>query len=113
MRRYTDSTAADQSVCCGVQLTTQQVGTIPGPPLPANVTGELDLTQSLAGPLDNGTAATRGFVTEPPGRPFISNATQARTPASEQVSTLIAVPAASCPTTVVHREEQSASIRSH
>jgi hypothetical protein len=59
------------------QMTTQQIGTIPPPfPVPTNVTGELDLTQSLTGTLDNGTAATRGFVTPPSGTPFFSNATQ-------------------------------------
>jgi hypothetical protein len=57
-----------------------QVGTLPTSPLqPANVTGQLDLTQSLAGPLDNGTAATRGFnLAITSGAPFFSNATQAR-----------------------------------
>ncbi|BDA43081.1 Desiccation-related protein PCC13-62 [Coccomyxa sp. Obi] len=58
------------------QLSTQQIGTLPGPMLPSNVTGELDLTQSLTGALDNGTAATRGYTTSPSGMPFFSNATQ-------------------------------------
>ncbi|EIE26937.1 hypothetical protein COCSUDRAFT_59435 [Coccomyxa subellipsoidea C-169] len=59
------------------QMSTEQIGTIPPSPLlPTNVTGELDLTQSLTGQLDNGTAATRGFEIPPPGVPFFSNATQ-------------------------------------
>lgn len=58
-------------------MSTEQIGTIPPSPLlPTNVTGELDLTQSLTGQLDNGTAATRGFEIPPPGVPFFSNATQ-------------------------------------
>ena len=45
--------------------------------LPANVTGELDLTQSLTGPADNGTAATRGYASLPNyNMPFISNGSQ-------------------------------------
>ncbi len=44
--------------------------------LPSNVTGELDLTQSLTGGLDNGTAATRGYTTSAPGMPYFSNASQ-------------------------------------
>lgn len=64
--------------CFGVQLSTEQIGTLPGPMLPANVTGELDLTQSLTGGLDNGTAATRGYTTSPPGMPYFSNASQVR-----------------------------------
>lgn len=59
-----------------MQLSTQQIGTLPGPVLPTNVTGELDLTQSLTGPLDNGTAATRGYTTTPSGMPYFSNASQ-------------------------------------
>ncbi|EIE26936.1 hypothetical protein COCSUDRAFT_59434 [Coccomyxa subellipsoidea C-169] len=58
------------------QLSTEQIGTIPGPKPPANVTGELDLTQSLTGGKDNETAATRGYVTESPGSPYFSNASQ-------------------------------------
>ena len=55
-----------------------QFGAIPPPgPLPTNVTGELDLTQAF-GPLDNGTAATRGLVTMPSGIPYFSNASQVR-----------------------------------
>ena len=64
-----------------MQMTTQEVGTIPPAfPVPTNVTGELDLTQSLTGTLDNSTAATRGFMTPAPGTPFFSNATQVRSP---------------------------------
>ena len=60
------------------QLTLQQVGTVPGPVLPQNVTGELDLTQGF-GPLDNGTAATRGYVPVPNlNMPLFSNGSQVR-----------------------------------
>ena len=59
-----------------LQLSTEQIGTLPGPVLPSNVTGELDLTQSLTGGLDNGTAATRGYTTSAPGTPYFSNASQ-------------------------------------
>ncbi|KAK9915059.1 hypothetical protein WJX75_004249 [Coccomyxa subellipsoidea] len=58
------------------QLSTEQIGTLPGPVLPSNVTGELDLTQSLTGGLDNGTAATRGYTTSAPGTPYFSNDSQ-------------------------------------
>lgn len=43
---------------------------------PANVTGELDLTQSLAGPADNGTAATRGYTPVSSGVPNYTNSSQ-------------------------------------
>lgn len=36
---------------------------------PEEVIGELDLTQSLTGPADNGTASTRGLVYTPSGVP--------------------------------------------
>ncbi len=62
------------------QESTQAVGPIPSPVLPPNVTGELDLTQSLAGPLDNGTAATRGYSVLPPGVPNYTNGSQVRKP---------------------------------
>ncbi len=42
------------------------------PILPANVTGELALTQGLQGPLDNGTYLTRGYTTPASQPPFIS-----------------------------------------
>ncbi|BDA43080.1 Desiccation-related protein PCC13-62 [Coccomyxa sp. Obi] len=86
------------------QMTVEQVGPIQGVPQPRNVTGELDLTQSLTGMLDNGTAATRGFVTTPSGEPFFSNATQARTLASRHSKVAVglplpsAAPSASAPT---------------
>ena len=61
-----------------VQESGGQFGAIPPPgPLPTNVTGELDLTQAF-GPLDNGTAATRGLVTVPSSVPYFSNASQVR-----------------------------------
>ena len=47
-----------------------------GPTLPENVTGELDLTQCLNGPLENATAASRGLVYEPACKNFFSNASQ-------------------------------------
>lgn len=56
-------------------MTIEQLGYIPPPPLPTNVTGELDLTQGF-GPADNGTAATRGYVPVPSGTPYFSNASQ-------------------------------------
>ena len=56
-------------------MTIEQLGYIPPPPLPTNVTGELDLTQGF-GPVDNGTAATRGYVPVPSGTPYFSNASQ-------------------------------------
>ena len=67
-----------------LQLNLQQLGAIPSPILPANVTGELDLTQSLAGPADNGTAATRGYapIPNPYGTPYISNSSQVWLPCS-------------------------------
>ena len=61
-----------------MQLNTQQVGPLPSPMQPANVTGELDLTQSLAGPADNGTAATRGYTPVSSGVPNFTNSSQAR-----------------------------------
>ena len=68
--------APDAPVLSGVQLTLQQVGEVPGPVLPQNVTGELDLTQGF-GPLDNGTAATRGYVPVPnTNMPLFSNDSQ-------------------------------------
>lgn len=56
-------------------MTIEQLGYIPPPPLPMNVTGELDLTQGF-GPMDNGTAATRGYVPVPSAMPYFSNASQ-------------------------------------
>ena len=47
-----------------------------GPTLPANVTGELDLTQCLSGPLENATATSRGLVYKPACKNFFSNASQ-------------------------------------
>ena len=55
-RQWVSNTAKPDTFLSCMQLTLQQVGTIPGPVLPQNVTGELDLTQGF-GPLDNGTAA--------------------------------------------------------
>jgi len=46
------------------------------PVLPMNVTGELDLTQCLNGPLENATADSRGLVYTPDCNLFYSNATQ-------------------------------------
>ena len=60
-----------------MQMSVQQLGYIPGPPLPQNVTGEMDLTQGF-GPVDNGTAATRGYTPVPSGMPNFSNASQVR-----------------------------------
>ena len=63
------------------QLSLQQVGTVPGPVLPANVTGELDLTQSLTGPLDNGTPQTRGYTAVPNyNMPYVSSSSQVTLP---------------------------------
>lgn len=73
-----DLKPAKRNALCGAQLSTEQIGTLPGPMLPSNVTGELDLTQSLTGGLDNGTAATRGYTTSAPGMPYFSNASQVR-----------------------------------
>ena len=61
-----------------LQMTMSQLGDIRGPitgPMPTNVTGELDLTQGF-GPLDNGTALTRGYVTVPSSTPYFSTAGQ-------------------------------------
>jgi len=61
-----------------LQMTMSQLGDIPGPitgPVPTNVTGELDLTQGF-GPLDNGTALTRGYATVPSSTPYFSTAGQ-------------------------------------
>jgi len=46
------------------------------PVLPMNVTGELDLTQCLNGPMENATADSRGLVYTPDCNLFHSNATQ-------------------------------------
>ena len=59
-----------------VQMSIEQLGYIPPPPLPMNVTGQMDLTQGMSGPMDNGTAATRGYVVVPSGTPYFSNASQ-------------------------------------
>lgn len=56
--------------------------------LPSNVTGELDLTQSLTGGLDNGTAATRGYTTSAPGMPYFSNASQVSLALDWMISTV-------------------------
>ena len=70
------SAGCDTGPVLSMQLTLQQVGEVPGPVLPQNVTGELDLTQGF-GPLDNGTAATRGYVPVPNlNAPYFSNSTQ-------------------------------------
>ena len=69
------STVSEQ-VLSSVQMSIQQLGDIPMPPLAMNVTGELDLTQGFSGPMDNGTAATRGFMMVPSGTPYFSNASQ-------------------------------------
>lgn len=57
-------------------MSIEQLGYIAPPPLPMNVTGQMDLTQALTGPMDNGTAATRGYVVVPSGMPYFSNASQ-------------------------------------
>ncbi len=59
-----------------LQMSIEQLGYIPPPPLPMNVTGQMDLTQAMTGPVDNGTAATRGYVVVPSGMPYFSNASQ-------------------------------------
>ena len=66
-----------------VQMSIEQLGYIAPPPLPMNVTGQMDLTQGMSGPMDNGTAATRGYVVVPSGMPYFSNASQVRCPATE------------------------------
>lgn len=59
-----------------MQMSAGQFGAVPPPgPLPTNITGELDLIQGF-GPLDNGTAATRGLVMVPSSMPYFSNASQ-------------------------------------
>ena len=59
-----------------MEMSAGQFGAVPPPgPLPTNITGELDLTQGF-GPLDNGTAATRGLVMVPSSMPYFSNASQ-------------------------------------
>ena len=63
-------------IFCCAQESTQAIGPLPSPVLPPNVTGELDLTQSLAGPLDNGTASTRGYSIVPSGVPNFTNGSQ-------------------------------------
>lgn len=70
-----DSSQDLLSASCSLQMTIEQLGYIPPPPLPMNVTGELDLTQGF-GPMDNGTAATRGYVPVPSAMPYFSNASQ-------------------------------------
>jgi hypothetical protein len=64
------------SAVLDTQMSIQQLGYIPPPPLPMNVTGQMDLTQAMTGPVDNGTAATRGYVVVPSGMPYFSNASQ-------------------------------------
>ncbi len=59
-------------------MSIEQLGYIAGPILPMNVTGQMDLTQGMTGPRDNGTAATRGYVVVPSGTPYFSNASQVR-----------------------------------
>ena len=59
-----------------IQMSIEQLGYIPPAPLPMNVTGQMDLTQAMTGPVDNGTAATRGYVVVPSGMPYFSNASQ-------------------------------------
>lgn len=59
-----------------VQESVEELGTIMDPLTaagPYEVIGELDLTQSLTGPADNGTAATRGLVYTPSGSPNNAN----------------------------------------
>ena len=58
-------------------MTTAEVGNIPTTLPPVGV-GEADLTQSLTGPLEDGSANTRGLVTLTPGPINFSNATQVR-----------------------------------
>jgi len=65
-----------QLLPASVQESVEEVGTIMDPLTaagPATVVGELDLTQSLTGPADNGTAATRGLVYTPNGTPNSAN----------------------------------------
>ena len=59
-----------------LQMSIEQLGYIAPAPLPMNVTGQMDLTQAMTGPVDNGTAATRGYVVTPSGMPYFSNASQ-------------------------------------
>ena len=75
--------------CLSVQMSLEQLGYIPGPILPMNVTGEMDLTQGMTGPRDNGTAATRGYVVVPSGTPYFSNASQVRLRCGLEQDTLI------------------------
>jgi hypothetical protein len=56
-------------------MTAAQVGVIPTT-LPPVVVGQADLTQSLKGPLEDGSANTRGLVALTPGPIYFSNATQ-------------------------------------
>lgn len=52
-----------------VQMSVQQLGYIPSGPQPMNVTGQMDLTQGMTGPYDNGTYLTRGYTMTPSGTP--------------------------------------------
>ena len=61
-----------------VQESIEELGTIMDPLTasgPATVVGEYDLTQSLTGPADDGTASTRGLVYTPDGTPNDVNTT--------------------------------------
>ena len=72
---------------CAQQMSLGQLGDIPpGAPVPANVTGELDLTQGF-GPLDNGTYLTRGYSMTPSSVPYFSNASQVTDHTCLQAST--------------------------
>ena len=58
------------------QESIEELGTIMDPLTaagPSEVIGQLDLTQSLTGPADNGTAATRGLEYTPSGSPNNAN----------------------------------------
>lgn len=71
--------------CCRfVQQSTEEVGPIP-PPLtaegPANVTGEMDLTQSLTGPAQDATAGSRGLDPTPDSTTNINPDTTVAEPA--------------------------------
>ena len=70
-----------------------------GPTLPANVTGELDLTQCLSGPLENATAASRGLVYERVCMNFFSNASQVAV--GVPVTAMVVPPVLSPPITAV------------
>lgn len=61
-----------------MQESVDDVGTIMAPLTaagPETVIGEFDLTQSLTGPADDGTAETRGLVYTPSGTPNNANTT--------------------------------------